>query len=48
MLVKVIRFFAPKSVITMHELGSAMINATTKGYPKNILEVKDIKQLAKG
>ena len=47
-IVKLIKFFSAKSVITMHELGLAMINATTQGYPKNILEIKDIKQLAKG
>lgn len=51
---KSFRFFAnlikaivPKKVITLQELGRAMIHATTKGYQKNILEIKDIKQLAK-
>lgn len=33
--------------ITMRELGRAMINSVCKGYPKNILEVKDIKTLAR-
>ncbi|XZF13930.1 NAD-dependent epimerase/dehydratase family protein [Chitinophagaceae bacterium MMS25-I14] len=47
-IVKLIRFFSPKSVISMHELGCAMINATKKGYEKNILEISDIKKLAKG
>jgi uncharacterized protein YbjT (DUF2867 family) len=45
-IVKIIKLFAPKSIITMHELGKAMINATTIGYPKNILEIPDIKALA--
>ena len=47
-LIKVIKVFVPKSVLSMQEVGSAMINAATIGYAKNILEVKDIKQLAKG
>jgi len=46
-LAKVIRVFSPKSIITMHELGLAMINAVTRGFPKTILEIPDIKQLAK-
>lgn len=45
-IVKVIRFFSPKSIITMHELGLAMINVVVKGYNKPILEIADIKQLA--
>ncbi len=45
-IVKVIRVFSPKSVLTMSEIGKAMINAVTIGYPKNILEVADIRQLA--
>jgi uncharacterized protein YbjT (DUF2867 family) len=46
-IVKAIRLFAPSKVITMQELGRAMINAATKGYPKKILEIADIKELAK-
>ena len=45
-IVKIIRFFSSKSVITMHELGLAMINAVTKGSQKSILEIADIKSLA--
>jgi hypothetical protein len=37
----------PNSVSTLRELAQAMINAALKGYTKNILEVKDIKALAK-
>lgn len=37
----------PNNVSTMKEVGQAMINSITKGYPKQILEVSDIKQLAK-
>jgi hypothetical protein len=32
----------------MQEVGLAMINALKKGYPKQILEVTDIKALANG
>ena len=46
LIVKIIRLFSPKTVITMQELGRAMINAATIGYPKSILEIKDIKALA--
>ena len=46
-IVKLIKAVAPKNVLTMHEVGQAMINAVTVGYSKNVLEVKDIKKLAK-
>lgn len=46
-IVKVIKAVAPKSVLSMHEVGQAMINAVTMGYSKNVLEVKDIRELAK-
>ena len=46
-IVKIIKIFSPKIVITMEELGRAMINAVTIGYSKQILEIKDIKELAK-
>jgi nucleoside-diphosphate-sugar epimerase len=46
-IVKIIKAISPKKVITMEELGKAMINAVTIGYPKQILEIADIKELAK-
>ncbi len=46
-VVKLIKAISPKNVITMHELGLAMINTVTRGYSKNILEVRDIKELGK-
>ncbi|MDQ6902780.1 MAG: NAD-dependent epimerase/dehydratase family protein [Bacteroidota bacterium] len=46
-IVRLIKAVSPKNIITMHELGLAMINTVTKGYSKNILEIKDIKELAK-
>ena len=46
-IVKMIKAVLPKRVVTMKELGRSMINAVTIGYPKHILEISDIKQLAK-
>ena len=46
-LVKIIKVISPKSVLTLQEVGCAMINAVTIGYPKNVLEVSDIRRLAK-
>jgi uncharacterized protein YbjT (DUF2867 family) len=45
-IVKAIKAIAPKKVLTMQEVGRAMINAVTVGYPKSILEVADIRELA--
>ena len=36
----------PGSVSTLEDVGLAMINATMYGYSKNILEIKDIAELA--
>jgi uncharacterized protein YbjT (DUF2867 family) len=36
----------PAGFCTLQEVGRAMINAASKGYPKQILEVKDIVELA--
>jgi hypothetical protein len=47
MLYPVFRVLMPKYVSTLKELGLAMINSVTKGYEKQVLEVKDIQQLAK-
>jgi len=46
-LFPVLKLLAPNMVITLKELAAAMINVCLKGYSKNILEVKDIKDLAK-
>ncbi|QEC69131.1 NAD-dependent epimerase/dehydratase family protein [Panacibacter ginsenosidivorans] len=46
-IAKIFKAVAPKHVLTMEEVGKAMINAVTIGYAKNILEIPDIKQLAK-
>ncbi len=47
-IVKLIKAFSPKSICTMQEIGEAMINAVNMGYPKQVLEISDIKLLAKG
>lgn len=47
-MVRVVKFISPKSVLTLQEVGRAMIHAVTIGYPKNVLEVSDIGKLAKG
>ncbi len=41
------RALYPAGFCTLQEVGLAMINAASKGYPKQILEVKDIVKLAK-
>jgi hypothetical protein len=41
-MLPIINTIAPNSVVTLKQIGDAMINATTKGYEKKILEVKDI------
>ncbi|MEO5685518.1 MAG: NAD-dependent epimerase/dehydratase family protein [Chitinophagaceae bacterium] len=46
-IAKIIQVISPARVLNVQEIGRAMINAVTVGYPKNILEVADIKELAK-
>jgi len=46
LLVRIIQFISPKSVLTLQEVGHAMIHSVTIGYPKNVLEVGDIRELA--
>jgi hypothetical protein len=46
-LFPIIKTISPGSVITLKQVGDAMINVTLKGYGKNILEVRDIVTLAK-
>ena len=38
----IINTVAPQSIVTLKQIGDAMINVTRKGYEKKILEVKDI------
>jgi hypothetical protein len=46
-LLPLIKLIAPKKVSSLRELGLAMINAASKGYEKQTLEVKDIIVLSK-
>ena len=45
-IAKAIRLFAPKKILTMKEVGRAMINAVTTGYHKTTLEIPDIRELS--
>lgn len=44
-LLPIIKTISPKSVLTLKQVGDAMINVTLQGYDKNTLEVKDIAAL---
>lgn len=46
-LFTIMKTIAPSMVIKLKDLAAAMINASLSGYPKNILEMKDMKALAK-
>jgi uncharacterized protein YbjT (DUF2867 family) len=46
-LFPIMKMIAPGSIVNLKDLALAMINSSVTGYPKNILEVKDIKLLAK-
>jgi uncharacterized protein YbjT (DUF2867 family) len=43
---KLIAAIVPKKVLTIQEVGKAMINAVTFGYQKSVLEIADIRELA--
>lgn len=46
-MVKLIKLFAPNSVVDTTQIGLAMINSSLRGYRKNHLDPKDILILAK-
>ena len=46
-LYPLLKRLSPQNVCTLEEVGLAMIQAVTSGYPKPILENRDISQLAK-
>ncbi|MGB6048817.1 MAG: epimerase [Flavobacteriales bacterium] len=48
LLVPVFALLMPRSTCTIQEVGRAMINAMLKGWPTHVVEVKDMKALAKG
>ena len=41
-LIKLVKRLAPNAVVNTTQIGLAMINATLKGYDKNVLRPKDI------
>ena len=45
-IAKLIQVIAPKSILNMQQVGRAMIHAVISGYPKQILEIEDIRELA--
>jgi uncharacterized protein YbjT (DUF2867 family) len=45
-LIPVIRVLLPKHICKLSEIGIAMINSVNLGFDKQVLEVKDIKELA--
>ena len=45
-LIPIINTIWPKSVLTLKQVGDAMVNVTLRGYEKNILEVRDIDVLS--
>ena len=46
-MIPIIKTIAPKSMVSLKQIGDAMINVTLKGYEKKILEVKDIIAVSK-
>lgn len=42
----VLKFLIPRYVLTLEQVGKAMINVSLNGYNKSIVDVKDISQLA--
>lgn len=46
-LFPILRVVAPNQVSTLHDVGVAMVRCVIDGYPKRILEIKDINQLAR-
>jgi uncharacterized protein YbjT (DUF2867 family) len=46
-LFPIVRAVAPNQVSTLRDVGRAMIRCVTQGYPKQILEIRDINALGK-
>ena len=45
-LLPIVKLISKNAVVSLAEIGQAMIKSVTTGYKKTILEVKDIKELA--
>lgn len=46
-LAPLVRILIPSQMLTLEEVGKAMIHAVTKGYEKQVLEIPDIRALAR-
>jgi uncharacterized protein YbjT (DUF2867 family) len=46
-LYPLVKLIYPAGVSTLKQVGTAMINSVLAGYPKNVLEVKDINELGR-
>ncbi len=46
-LLPVIRLIYPNGICSLEEIGLAMIHSVTRGYPSRVLEVRDIRALAR-
>jgi uncharacterized protein YbjT (DUF2867 family) len=46
-MIPIVRLISPRFISTLRDIGVAMIHSVTKGYPKSVIEVSDIKALAK-
>ena len=42
-LLPILRLLAPNQILTTREIGQAMLNVTRRGFPRRILEVRDIR-----
>ena len=47
-LFPVVQLVAPNHVSTLEDVGKTMIRCVTEGYPRGILEIRDINALARG
>jgi len=45
-LIYIIPLLFPKKVLSLKQVGQAMVHAVQKGYSKSVLEIEDIKKLA--
>ena len=46
LLIYIVPLLFPKKVLSLKQVGQAMIHAVQKGYSKSVLEIEDIKKLA--
>jgi uncharacterized protein YbjT (DUF2867 family) len=46
LMIPIVRLISPKAILSLKQVGIAMINAVKKGYDKQVLEVSDIRKLS--